>query len=181
MASQTPKTSVPSVLSSHSRLASQEMRRSGASVPRTVTNRVTKATTAATRANADSTWRKSSQSYRLTASELVRRLHGLRDRDLGLALGAAVPHHGCDGLVSLEELLELLAALPLVHHEHEAVAHRKAVVEAAHAPSLLGDGAELVALAREEVAEAVGVSRDADCHDDAHMFSSCSWERSGPA
>src|SRR3954453_19595892 len=107
MASQTPNTSVPSPPTSQSRLASQEMRRIGASVPRTVANSVVKATIAATSANADSTWRKSSQSYRLTASELVRRLHGLSDRDLRLALAAAVANDDRDLLVALEELLEL--------------------------------------------------------------------------
>src|SRR3954469_9803727 len=152
------------------------MRRTGASVPRTVTNSVVKATIAVTSANADSTWRKSSQSYRLTASEVGRRLHRLRDRDLRGALVAGFANDDRDLLVALEELLELLGALPLVHNEHEAVAHGEAVVEATHALRLFRDRAEPVSFAREEFAEPVGVAGDADGYDNAHLWvSSCSW------
>src|SRR5271166_5197425 len=80
-----------------------------------------------------------------------------------------------------EELLEVLDALPFVHHEHEAVADREPVVDAAARPlGLRSHLRELLAVIGQRLAERGYVTLELQGNDDAHDWIPSLGLRSGP-
>src|SRR5947209_1150601 len=89
--------------------------------------------------------------------ELARESFGVRDGDLGLALGSHFPHHGLD-VGRGDERLELVGTLPLIHNDDLAVPYSKAVSETPRSFGLLGELRDAISISGHERLELGGVA-----------------------